>query len=328
MKNMMKLCVGFSFGAVLFACPAAEKDREAEASPPAVSIQESKFDDLRPAEEKARFNNLKPLVEMVKHELFEAGFSVKDERDMIAFMGKNGELAKSKVGDGMEGDEPIMGNWKVPAFYLRMNVLQYGFQTVSQRNAMSGTISEKRYLQAQLTSTIVNARTGQLVGSANVKAGPLDLSTLKGENIGQAGNYDEQMLQALNQECAVQIVRDLTKKTPVKFRPMGATGRVLKVSDYGVLIKINQEKIKVGDILDVFKVEKLDDEEEEDEELVEEIYVGSVKVSELKAKYVVATPIATGAKFEKKQLVRPSTRYKSGVQVMAPAASTDSANPF
>ena len=314
--------------ASLMGFTSAAKDKQEEKTPPSVSIQEQKFEDLRPAEEKRRFNNLKPLIEMIKHELFEAGFSVKDEADMVD---AQKEQEKSQVMDGVEGDEKVEGNLKIPAFFLRLKVLQYGFQTVSQNNVMSGNTTKKQFLSAQMTSTIVDVRSGRLIGSANVKAGPLELRTLNGETGGQSGNYDEQMLQALNQQCAQQIVAYLTKKTPSKFRPEGASGKVLKVADYGVLVKINPEKVKVGDILDIFKTESLDDDDDDDkddddddEDLVEEIYVGSASVSEIKKKYVVCVPMpeSKSAKFEKKQLARPSTRYKAS----APAASSTSAN--
>ena len=311
----------------------AKGKAEGEKFPPSVSIQEQKFEDLRPAPEKARFNNLKPLIEMIKHELFEAGFSVKDEKDMVDSLT---EQNKSEVMDGMEGDAPAGGNLKIPAFFLRLKVLQYGFQTVRQNNVVSGNTTKKQYLSAQMTSTIVDVRSGRLVGSANVKAGPLELKTLNGETGGQAGNYDEQMLQTLNQQCAQQIVAYLMKKTPAKFRPEGAVGKVLKVADYGVLVKINPEKVKVGDILDIFKTESLDDEDDEDadddddEELIEEIYVGSASVSEIKKKYVVCVPMpeSKSAKFEKKQLARPSTRYKAINAVPASAPTSAATDPF
>ena len=308
------------------------KDKEDEKIPPSVSIQEQKFEDLRPAAEKARFNNLKPLIEMVKHELFETGFSVKDERDLADSLK---EQKKSEIMDGMEGDAPVGGDLKIPAFFLRLKVLQYGFQTVSQNNVMSGNTTKKQFLSAQMTSTIVDVRSGRLIGSANVKAGPLELKTLNGQTGGQSGNYDEQMLQALNQQCAQQIVAYLTKKTPAKFRPEGASGKVLKVADYGVLVKINPEKVKVGDILDIFKTESLDDddddeEDDDDEDLVEEIYIGSASVSEIKKKYVVCVPMpeSKSAKFEKKQLARPSTRYKSGNAAPASTPTSAATDPF
>lgn len=285
-----------------------------EKIPPSVSIQEQKFEDLRPDAEKTRFNNLKPLVEMIKHELFETGFSVKDERDMVDALK---EQNKAEVMDGMEGSEDIKGNLKIPAYYLRLKILQYGFSSVSQNNVMSGNTTEKQFLFAQMTSNIIDVRTGRLIGSANVKVGPLSVSTLKGQTRSQAGNYDEQMLQTLNQQCAQQIVDFLVKKTPAKFRPEGATGKVLKIADYGILVKINPEKVNIGDVLDIFKIESLDDEEddegESDEDLVEEIYIGSVSISEVKSKYVVCVPMpeSATAKFEKKQLARPSTRYSS-----------------
>ena len=293
------------------------KDKAEERVPPAVSIYEGKFEDLRPKEEKARFNNLKPMVEMVKHELFEAGFNVIDEKDLLSAM------ERSKF-DGKSGVE-------IPGFGIQLKVLQYGFQSVSQNNVMSGNTTKKQFLSAQMTSTIVDARTGRLVGSANVKAGPLSIATLNGQTGGQSGNYDEQMLQTLNQQCAQQIVAYLMKKTPSKFRPEGASGKVLKVADYGVLVKINPEKVKVGDILDIFKTESLEDDDDEDkddddddEDLVEEIYVGSASVSEIKTKYVVCVPMpeSKSAKFEKKQLARPSTRYKpdNASTVSAPAS--------
>lgn len=306
----------------------AKDKKEDEKIPPSVSIQEKKFEDLRPVAEKARFNNLKPLIEMVKHELFETGFSVKDERDLADSLE---EQKKSGVMDGMEGDAPVGGDLKIPAFYLRLKVLQYGFQTTSWKNPESGNTTTKQFLSAQMTSTIVDARSGRLIGSANVKAGPLEVPTINGQLGGQSGNYDEQMLQALNQQCAQQIVAYLTKKTPSKFRPEGASGKVLKVADYGVLVKINPEKVKVGDILDIFKTESLEDDDDEDkddddddEDLVEEIYVGSASVSEIKTKYVVCVPMpeSKSAKFEKKQLARPSTRYKpdNASTVSAPAS--------
>ena len=232
------------------------KDKAEERVPPAVSIYEGKFEDLRPKEEKARFNNLKPMVEMVKHELFEAGFNVIDEKDLLSAM------ERSKF-DGKSGVE-------IPGFGIQLKVLQYGFQSVSQNNVMSGNTTEKQFLSAQMTSTIVDARTGRLVGSANVKAGPLSIATLNGQTGGQSGNYDEQMLQTLNQQCAQQIVAYLMKKTPSKFRPEGASGKVLKVADYGVLVKINPEKVKVGDILDIFKTESLEDDDDEEEDDDEE----------------------------------------------------------
>ena len=309
-------------------CSSLAKDKQDEKIPPSVSIQEQKFEDLRPSEEKKRFNNLKPLIEMVKHELFETGFSVKDEADMLD---AQKEQEKSQVMDSMEGDEDVEGNLKIPAFFIRLKVLQYGFQTVSQNNVMSGNTTKKQFLFAQMTSTIVDARSGRLIGSANVKAGPLELKTLNGQTSSQTGNYDEQMLQALNQQCAQQIVAYLMKKTPAKFRPEGAVGKVLKVADYGVLVKINPERVKIGDILDIFKTESLDDDDDDedaddddDEELVEEIYIGSASVSEIKKKYVVCVPMpeSKSAKFEKKQLARPSTRYKAST----PAATSTSAN--
>lgn len=310
------------------------KDKEEEKFPPSVSIQEQKFEDLRPADEKARFSNLKPLIEMVKHELFESGFSVKDEKDMADSLK---EQKKSEVMDGMEGDAPVGGDLKIPAFFLRLKVLQYGFQTVSQNNVMSGNTTKKQFLSAQMTSTIVDVRSGRLIGSANVKAGPLELRTLNGETGGQTGNHDEQMLQTLNQQCAQQIVAYLTKKTPEKFRPEGASGKVLKVADYGILVKINPEKVKVGDILDIFKTESLDDEDDDDidgddddEDLVEEIYVGSASVSEIKKKYVVCVPMpeSKSVKFEKKQLARPSTRYKDSAPANSSTSMKMAEDPF
>ena len=326
MKHQNQRIIATLLLASLMGLTSVAKDKLTEKIPPSVSIQEQKFEDLRPSEEKKRFNNLKPLIEMIKHELFEAGFSVKDEADMVD---AQKEQEKSQVMDGVEGDEKVEGNLKIPAFFLRLKVLQYGFQSVSQNNVMSGNTTKKQFLSAQMTSTIVDVRSGRLIGSANVKAGPLELRTLSGPTGGQSGNYDEQMLQTLNQQCAQQIVAYLTKKTPAKFRPEGASGKVLKVADYGVLVKINPEKVKVGDVLDIFKTESLnddddDDEDDDDEDLVEEIYVGSASVSEIKKKYVVCVPMpeSKSAKFEKKQLARPSTRYKPG----KPAASSSSAN--
>ena len=51
--------------ASLMGFTSAAKDKQEEKTPPSVSIQEQKFEDLRPAEEKRRFNNLKPLIEMI-----------------------------------------------------------------------------------------------------------------------------------------------------------------------------------------------------------------------------------------------------------------------
>ena len=329
--NMNTWCVLLLVASAGLGGFAKDKAKE-EKIPPSVSIQEQKFEDLRPAAEKARFNNLKPLIEMVKHELFEAGFSVKDEKDMADSLT---EQNKSGVMDGMEGDAPVSGNLKIPAFFLRLKVLQYGFQATSWKNPESGNTMQKQFLSAQMTSTIVDARTGRLVGSVNVKAGPLELKTVNGQLGSQSGNYDEQMLQTLNQQCAQQIVAYLTKKTPSKFRPEGASGKVLKVADYGILVKINPEKVKIGDILDIFKTESLDDddddeEDDDDEDLVEEIYIGSASVSEIKKKYVVCVPMpeSKSAKFEKKQLARPSTRYKASDATPASEPASATTDPF
>ena len=302
-----------------------------ERVPPAVSIQESKFEDNRPAEEKRRFNNLKPMIEMVKAELFNAGFEVKDERDEFFSFEEHG---KSQATGGMEGG--LASNWKVdhPAFYIRLSVSMYGFSSVSAVNALSGNTTERKSLAAKMHATIVDARTAKMVGSAPVNVGPLSIDSLKGQLNSKNGNFDEQLLQNLNEQCAHQIVRKFMEKIPKKFLPDVATGKVLKAADYGVLVKINPEKVKEGDILDVFRLESLDDddedgddEDEDDEELVEEIYVGSVAVSEIKEKYVVCTPMpeSKNAKFAKKQLVRPSSRYR-GKQPARPAAHPD--DPF
>jgi len=318
------LVVGLASGAF------AKDKKEKELPPPSVSIQEGKFKDLRPDAEKSRFNNLRPMVEMVKHELMEAGFSVKDEQDMMDGLK---EIVKTKGVDGMEGDEPLLGDMKIPAYFTGIKVLQYGFVSATKQNVESGNVTSKQYLSAQITSTIVDARTGRTIGSANVKAGPLSVATIGGQTGGQSGNFDEQMLQSINQQCAKQIVQYLVTKTPAKFRPAGATGKVLKVADYGVLVKINPEKVKIGDLLDIFQVEALDDDDGDDdgeeEEISEEIYVGSVEVCELKPNYVVCKPLTKDAKFAKKQLARPSTRYKTSGAVAPSTGNTDaSVAPF
>lgn len=276
------------------------------ANPPPVSIQKGKFDDLRPPEEQSRFNNLLPLVEMVKHELFMTGFKVVDEADMSAAIE---EWKKRQVLQGTESDLKL----GVPAYFLRVKVLSYGFMTKRWTDAMNGSVQSAKYLSARMTATIVNAQTAELVGSANVAPLPLRVTLTQGASVDDSeGNYDEQMLQSINQGCAMQIVAELKRVMNPKFVPPPLSGKVLKVADYGVLVKIDPQKVKVGDVLDVFKLEDLGDEEEEDLGS-EEIYVGSVAVSEIKPKYVVCSrmPESADAAFEKKMLVRPTTRKGS-----------------
>lgn len=281
---------------------------------PLVSIQEKKFEDLRPNAEKARYNNLKPLVEMVKHELFETGLRVVDEADMADAMH---ELEKLVVADGMHGEKASEGKLYIPAYYLKLKVLSYGFTSVVQKNPMSGNTTERKYLNAQMTASVVYVPSAEMVGSANIKVGPIEMKTQQGETSSQNGNFDEQMLQTLNQECARQIIEYLVKKMPEKFRPEGAEGKVVKVDGDRIVVKIKGDRFNMGDMLDVFRLEKIEDDDEEededgdDEELVDEVYVGSVTVDEVKKKMVVCTPVALKGKIEKGMLARPSSKFKT-----------------
>ena len=304
---------------------------------PAVSVQESKIENKTDVQKA----NFRPLIDMIKHELFEAGFAVVDEKDMV---GALKESEKSSVMDGMEGNAPASGNLKVPGYFVRMSILQYGFTASAQRNVLSGNVNQSQTAQVRIAFTITDARTARLVASANTKSAPIAVRTVQGSDMSQTGNFQEQALQEASQDCCRQLVAALMKKTPAQFRPEGATGKVLKVADYGVLVKIKPDRVKVGEVLDIFKTEALDDDDDDDkkkdddddEEIVEEIYVGSATVTELKKKYVVCSPVTADAKFEKGQLARPSTRYRSASQAetiapksapaVTPAASAD--DPF
>ena len=310
------------------------------AAVPAVSVQEGKIENKTDVPKA----NFRPLIDMIKHELFEAGFAVVDEKDMV---GALKEAEKASVMDGMEGDAPASGNLKVPGYFVRMSILQYGFTASAQRNVVSGNVNKLQTAQVRIAFTITDARTARLVASANTKSAPIAVRTVQGADVSQIGNFQEQALQEASQDCCRQLVAALMKKTPPQFRPEGAVGKVLKVADYGVLVKIKPDRVKVGEVLDIFKTEALDDDDDDDkktnddgddddEEIVEEIYIGSATVTELKKKYVVCSPVTANAKFEKGQLARPSTRYRAAnhaganepkpAPAAAPATSAD--DPF
>ena len=112
-----------------------------------------------------------------------------------------------------------------------------------------------------------------------------------------SGNYDEQLLQSVNSACAEQIVIELTKVIPEKFRPAPFAGEILKVADYGVLVKMKEGKVSVGDALEVYELEELD------EDISEEKTIGRLKVKELKPKYCVCENISA-SQYAKGQLVK------------------------
>ena len=296
MKFFFKsVSLSFLLGAFLlhFLLDAAEK------KVPMISVQESKI------ENKTGINaNFRPLIDMIKHELFQAGFQVVDEADMGNSLK---EADKAEFFGGMEGKSS--DELKVPGYFVRATVIQYGFTASASRNPISGNTTQIRSAQVQIAFTIVDARTARMQASANTKSRPVVVRTMEGQNTSQQGNFEEQSLQTASQECIRKMVAELLKTVPKKFRPAAAEGTVLKAQDNRILVKINGEKVKIGDILDIFKVEKLD---EDDPDLTDEIYLCSVQITDVRPKISTCVPVAGQSdKVAKGNAARISVRYKA-----------------
>ena len=285
--------------------------------PPSVSVQEKKIVN-KTSSPNADFS---VLVSLLKHELFLAGFRVVDEADMgNALM----EMDKSGFYDGMDGDAPVEGNLKIPGYFLRVTVLQYGFMKVQEKNWVNGKVTEFEAAQVQISYDIIDARTAEMKGTAMTKSAAVPLG---GQQVSGGASVKEQALLAAIQESVHQMIPELLKTVPKEFRPEGASGKVLKASDGRVVVKIKADYVQEGTLLDIYRLEKMDlgddeeeeflgEEEEDDDELIDEIYVGTVRVVEVKKAFCVCEPVSTvaGGVFAKNQLARISTRP-------APAAS-------
>ena len=267
---------------------------------PMISVQESKIENKTGVDA-----NFRPLIDMVKHELFQAGFQVVDEADMGNALK---EADKAGFFDGMEG-KSSPGALKVPGYFVRASVIQYGFSASASRNPVSGNTTQIRSAQVQIAFTIVDARTARMQASANTKSRPVIVRTLEGNDVAQRGNFEEQALQTASQECIRQLVVELLKSVPKKFRPAALEGTVLKAQDNRILVKIDGDKVKIGDVLDIFKVEKLD---EDDSDLTDEIYLCSVQITDVRPKISVCVPLSgESGKVAKGNSARISVRYKA-----------------
>ncbi|MBQ9366509.1 MAG: hypothetical protein IJT83_01920 [Victivallales bacterium] len=310
-------------------------DKEEEFRPPYVSVQESKIEnktDVRNA-------NFRGLIDRLKIALMEAGFAVKDEKDMGDAMVERGKAA---VLDGMEGDKPIEGGLVVPGYWVRMNVLQYGFGEMVRVDPTSNVKKVTRYALVEVSFFIVDARKGSLVFSTMEKSEPAYISEVSSGMAGARGNFDQQALQTATDGCINKMIPKFITKVPRKFRPQPMTGTVLAVvkKDGRVIINLNMDKVKEGDLLDVYRLEALaddgdddDDDDDDDDVLAEiqdEIYVGTLRVTEAKEKYSNCQVIALAKedeKIKKKYIVKPSTHFKS-VDVPTEPVRPQVVNPF
>ena len=333
MAKLKKECYISTLCVVLFAVFSTFAEAAEKPSQPAfVCVQESKIVNKTDSPKA----NFRTLIDRVKVTLMEGGFSVKDEQDMADALTEQG---KAENLDGMEGDEPIDGGLKVPGYFIRMSVLQYGFSTQRKPDPMTpGREIINKFATVEISFFIVNARNGASVKSVIAKCDPVLIKTTRGMN----GNFEEQALQTATDFCIKKLVGALMEVVPAKFRPKPMTGKVLGINKKTgrVIVNLNSDNVKQGALLDVFRlVSALDDDDAEDSdddddlsELMDEIYVGTVKVVEVKEKFSSCEIIAVvdaNAKIEKKNIVKISTRFKAGEAAMQlpPAAPPRKVNP-
>lgn len=333
-----------AFSALLCATSAfAADEEEAEVVPPAVSVQQSKIVNKTPSKNA----NFAPLIDLIKVGLGDAGFTVVDEQDMADSLK---EKDKAGVMDGMEGGTGE-GQLKVPGYYIRASVIQYGFNEVESEDILTKVKKLQKSAMVEVTFFIVDARSARQIAQVKTKSRPVAVTATAVPGSVVRGNFEEQALQTASDSCINEMIQVLIRKTPKKFRPAGACGKVrmVRTKSNEVLVKFTPEKaekVAEGDCFDVFKLEELKDEEDEEgddeddgddeEPIIEEIYIGTVKVIAVQDNGLCRTTpvnVEKGRKFAKKQLVRPAkARPAASAQkpgsAPVPVSEPDSSDPF
>ena len=283
-----------------------------------VSVQESKIQNKTDN----RNANFSAMIDRLKYRLVNAGFSVVDEQDMADALT---EHEKANVFDGMEGDEPMEGGLKVPGYWMRLSISQYSAHDETTKDTVNGTITKIPTAKVVAICHLVDARSGKTIKSVQgTGEAKIDLRA-GGKDKVVEGNLIEEVLQQACDICVNKFVDELYQIVPMKFRPKPLSGKILAIKKGRIIVSLNADQVKPGMVLDVYRLESLDDEEEEEEEdgddddidlseLMDEVYVGTIQVIEAGEKISTCQLFAEqpGEEIKKKNIVKISTRFKPG----------------
>lgn len=213
------------------------------------------------------------MIEKLRQKLLDRGFQVLDEAEMVDAI-KSSEKAELLGGMAPDGESAEM---VAPRYYIQMAVSECRFVMGEQK---------KRVYQMKTRLNALDARTGARIVSVEQDT-PVVSDTIP------------EAIEA----CVTLMVEKFTERLPEKFRPAAVEGTVIKVSPGRILVKIPGDKVKVGDVLKVYRQEEIDLGDGEFE--ADETLIGLLQITEVKAAFVACVPSAEDHDIQKEDVVRP-----------------------
>lgn len=310
--------------ALAWSAPALSAAPEEPAVP--VAIQE-KLIENKTGDRKANF---RPLIDLVKVGLFEAGYDVVDEADMGTALE---QVDKADLLDGGPGKTNLV----MPGYFIRISVVKYGWLELSDRNRLLDRHERTAAANVKLVFTIVDARTARLIAAVDAESREhaRTIVTMSRQNK-NADNFGEQALQDASAECVQMLCAELNRNVPAPFRPKPAVVRSLKANDE-IVLRVPRRRMREGAVYDVFRLESFDDEEDdEDEEAdpadMDEVFVGQVQAVRVLERNTVCRSLTPGAKFEAGMIARPARRIAPPQQqdpgLLPPPPNPEAGAPF
>ncbi|MBE6376427.1 MAG: hypothetical protein E7050_08175 [Lentisphaerae bacterium] len=251
--------------------------------------------------------NFAPLLDTVKTEFFQTGYAVVDMNDLAEV------LKHSDVVSGVNGTDNGDFALDFPGYILRISVIKYGFSDIVRRNYARGSRKNIVNCEVSISVHVVQVKSGAGAGQTVGSCIASSKKTVEVDGRGQ-GNFNQSILQDCNIEVAKDLVRQMEKYIPAKFRPAPVT--VYQVKGDRIYLFTPGRRLAENTVFDVFDAEILGDGD--DREIIPGDFAGRIQVVKSMEKYTICRLIVSGIGIRKGMIATPASGAKKHSSSPAP----------